>query len=62
VIITPQDKQELILLKKEYIANETRSVELLVTSSRDDVKDFDGLVEEWDIDDEIYIIGIKQVE
>jgi len=62
VIVTPQDKQELILLKKEYIANETRSVELLVTSSRDDVKDFDGLVEEWDIDDEIYIIGIKQVE
>lgn len=62
VVVAPNDKLELLSMRKEYIANETRSIEIIITSNKKEAESLGGLVEEWDIDDELYVIGVKQVE
>lgn len=62
LVIAPVDKVSLLEMKKEYMMNETRSIELIVTSNRELAGTLGGLVEEWDIDDEIYIIEVKPAE
>lgn len=62
LVVAPEDKVRLLEAKREYIVSETRSVELLITSNKELVGSIGGLVEEWDIDDETYIIEVKQVD
>jgi isoleucyl-tRNA synthetase len=59
VVVAPSDRVELVESKKDYIASETRAVELRITTSRDEAYQHGGLVEEWDIDEDLYIISVK---
>jgi hypothetical protein len=59
VVVAPSDRVELVESKKDYIASETRAVELRVTTNRDEAYQHGGLVEEWDIDEDLYIISVK---
>ncbi|MEM4614364.1 MAG: isoleucine--tRNA ligase [Desulfurococcaceae archaeon] len=62
IVVAPTDRISLLEMKREYIMNETRSVELMITSSREFAGSLGGLVEEWDIDDELYVIEVMQAE
>ncbi|MEM4904040.1 MAG: DUF5915 domain-containing protein [Desulfurococcaceae archaeon] len=62
IVVAPADRISLLEMKREYIMNETRSVELMITSSREFAGSLGGLVEEWDIDDELYVIEVMQAE
>jgi isoleucyl-tRNA synthetase len=59
VVVAPSDRVELVESKKDYIASETRAVDLRVTTNRDEAYQHGGLVEEWDIDEDLYIISVK---
>ncbi|MEM4869553.1 MAG: DUF5915 domain-containing protein [Desulfurococcaceae archaeon] len=62
LIVAPPDKLNLIELRKNYIMSETRSVDLILTSSRDRAGSLGGYVEEWEIDEENYVLEVKPVE
>jgi isoleucyl-tRNA synthetase len=59
VIVAPADKVELLEYKRQYISTETRSAQLVITTRREDAQLAGGLVEEWEIDDEVYVIAVK---
>ena len=59
IVVAPQDKVDLLEYRRGYIASETRSVELVITSSRELAGTLGGYVEAWDIDDETYIIEVR---
>ncbi|MEM3993615.1 MAG: isoleucine--tRNA ligase [Desulfurococcaceae archaeon] len=61
-ILPPEDKIELVNIKKEYIMSETRSVDLIIVKNKEEIGKSGGLVEEWDIDDDTYVIEVKPVE
>jgi len=61
VIIAPQEREHVILSKVDYIAGETRAVEVKVSTNPNLLADFKGLVREWDIEGETYHIGVEQV-
>ena len=62
IIIAPSDKIQLIESMRNYIMNETRSAELVVSSDLNYAGKLGGLVEKWDINDEEYIIEVKPTE
>ncbi|MEM4561574.1 MAG: isoleucine--tRNA ligase [Desulfurococcaceae archaeon] len=62
LIVAPPDKLNLIELRKNYIMSETRSIDLILTSSRDRAGSLGGYVEEWEIDEENYVLEVKPVE
>ena len=61
VITTPPDKERVVLSKSDYIAGETRAVEVKVSANPNVLTEVKGLVKEWDIDGETYNIGVEQV-
>lgn len=61
-IVAPMDRTKLLELKREYIMSETRSVELVITDRRELAENLEGYIEEWEIDDENYVIAVKPVE
>lgn len=63
VVVLPPDKRPILDMKRDYIMNETRSVEILLMSEKSELDRIltGSLVEEWDIDDDTYIIAIKPV-
>lgn len=62
IILAPDDKIPLIEIKLDYIINETRALEVLLTKDKEIIGRLGGFVEEWDIDDEIYVIEVKPVD
>ncbi|MEM4718151.1 MAG: isoleucine--tRNA ligase [Desulfurococcaceae archaeon] len=58
LIIAPADKLDYIKIKKDYIMNETRSIELYISANREDIGKLGGYIEEWEIDDETYTIEV----
>lgn len=62
LVIAPSDKISLLHSKREYIMSETRSIEFTVSGSREVAGSLGGYVEEWDIDDEVYVIEVKRVD
>lgn len=62
LVIAPADKIELIESRRSYIMSETRSLELTVTSDTTKKGLLNGFVEEWEIEDEDYIIEVAVVE
>ncbi len=53
-IVSPEDKKAVIEKWKDYIMSETRATKILIGSAEGD------LVNEWEIEDEKYVIGIKK--
>lgn len=62
LIVAPSDKIQLLEAKKDYIMSETRSLELIVAADKNAAGSLGGLVEEWVIDDEVYLIEVKPLE
>jgi len=60
IITTPPDKERVVLSKSDYIAGETRAVEVKVSANPNVLTELKGLVKEWDIDGETYNIGVEQ--
>ncbi len=56
IIIAPEKNIGLIEKQREYIMNETRSVELIITSKKPEK--LEGYVKEWEIMGEKYIVAI----
>ncbi|MCI2414611.1 MAG: isoleucine--tRNA ligase [Candidatus Aramenus sp.] len=53
-IIPPEDKKAIIEKWKDYIKSETRAIEIVMDSVEGD------LVNEWEIEEDKYVIGIKR--
>ncbi len=60
IYVDDQDLVNVIMKVRDYIMNETRSIELNVTSGKEEIGNMD-LVREWDIDGALFIIGIVKV-
>lgn len=61
VIITPTERENAVKSRANYIANETRACEIIISSEPALIKGFMGDVKEWDIDGETYYIGVMPV-
>lgn len=61
-IVAPSDKVKVLELKKNYIMSETRSVELLITDRREQAGLLGGYSEEWEIDEDYYIVEVKPLD
>ncbi len=59
VVAGPEDSLQLLEEKKEYIARETRASKLSFTTNSEEARRTGGLVMEWEIGDEKYVISVK---
>lgn len=62
VIVAPADKLEVLRVMENYIKSETRASSLRFGSEMALLDGFSGHIKEWEIEDESFLIGVKQVE
>ena len=58
-VYAPEKHVELLMKHREYVMNETRSIELVFVKSREEIERIDGYRKEWEIADEKYVIVVK---
>ncbi len=59
VVAGPQDAVKLLEKLRDYIASETRASKLVLTSDEEEARKTGGLVMEWEIGDEKFVISVK---
>ncbi|MET1160085.1 MAG: isoleucine--tRNA ligase [Thermoprotei archaeon] len=60
-IIAPREHLELLENYKKYIMSETRSKKLVLASSANEIGDVTGYTKEWEIEDEKYVIVVREI-
>jgi len=59
VIMAPPARVQLVEKMRDYIMNETRSTVLTIIPGYDGRESLKGFVQEWEINDEMYVIGVE---
>lgn len=60
-VIAPEDKARALELMRDYIARETRSVQLIIKPAGE-AQEPSGYKKSWEIDGDEYLIGVERVE